>query len=297
MTKITRILILFSLFLNTSFATELKVINWNLYLLPKIAKGTSQDQRVDLIAEYLLNSEEDFDVITLQEVFTSYGFETLTEKLKAKYPYHTGKPARKWYKPVNSGLLILSKYPIREQSFYMYSSMAHADKFSSKGVLAITIEIEENSFAHIATTHLQAQNGEKYEQIRKRQYKYIDEKVIRNFKLKDIPLILTGDFNIDMHNENEYLPFMQYMGFSKSIFNSEEQFSVNSETNNLVEVSGDYKVVQEVLDYTFLFSVESLSKIIDNRILNPKGDYSLKGEEIKAGSLSDHFPIITTIEL
>lgn len=294
MTKIIIFLLVFSM---NSFAREIKIINWNVYLLPKIAKNTAQDERVQLIADYLLNSSEDFDIITLQEVFTKNGYKTLVETLKDKYPYHTGSPIRKWFKPVNSGLLILSKYPIKETSFYMYSGMAHADRFSSKGVLATTIEIQEGYYAQVATTHLQAQSGAKYERIRETEYKYIKKEVIEGFKVSSMPMILTGDFNIDKHYPSEYEKFINFMGLETPSFSSDEQFTVNSKTNTLVEPSKDRPLIQEVLDYTFLLEGEYNEQILDSYILRPKGDYIYQDQTITAGSLSDHFPVITIIKL
>lgn len=294
MTKIIIFLLVFSM---NSFAREIKIINWNVYLLPKIAKNTAQDERVKLIADYLLNSSEDFDIITLQEVFTKNGFKTLVETLKDKYPYHTGSPIRKWFKPVNSGLLILSKYPIKETSFYMYSGTAHADRFSSKGVLATTIEIQEGYYAQVATTHLQAQSGAKYERIRETEYKYIKKEVMEGFKVSSMPMILTGDFNIDKHYPSEYEKFINFMGLETPSFSSDEQFTVNSKTNTLVEPSKDRPLIQEVLDYTFLLEGEYNEQILDSYILRPKGDYTYQDQRITAGSLSDHFPVITIIKL
>lgn len=294
MTKI--IIFLMTLSIN-AYSKEIKVINWNTYLLPKIAKSTSQDERAKLMAEYLLTSEEDFDIITLQEVFTGNGYETFTKLLKEKYPYHTGSPVRKWYKPVNSGLLILSKYPIREQSFYMFSGMAHADQFSSKGALAITVELEKDLFVHVATTHLQAQQGQKYELIRESEYKYIKDEVINNFKLDELPLILTGDFNIDSYHPKEFEPFIEHMQFELPNLTGEELFTVNSLTNNLVEIEPEQSAVKEVLDYIFLIPGIYSEQIQRSYIIHPKGDYNYKDLSLKNASLSDHLPVISVINI
>lgn len=280
-----------------AYSKEIKVLNWNTYLLPKIAKSTAQDERAKLIAEYLLNSEEDFDIITLQEVFTKNGFRTFTNILKEKYPHHTGSPIRKWYKPVNSGLLILSKLPITETSFYMYSGMAHADRFSSKGALAVTIEAQEGVYLQVATTHLQAQQGNKYEKLRESEYKYIKESVIDGFKIDEIPLVLTGDFNIDSHSPKEFEPFIDYMQLEQPSLSGDKLFTINSETNSLVEPSNERPLIQEVLDYIFLIPGAYNAQIQQTYILHPKGDYLYQGIQQSDASLSDHLPVISIINI
>ncbi len=293
----TKIILLMMTITMNAYAKEIKIINWNTYLLPKIAKKSAQDERAKLMAQYLLNSDEDFDIITLQEVFTKKGYKEFTTILKDKYPYHTGSPTRKWYKPVNSGLLILSKYPIKENSFFMYSGMAHADRFSSKGALAATIEVEDGIYLQVATTHLQAQQGKKYELIRKSQYKYIKKSVIDSFKIDELPLVLTGDFNIDSHYPSEFEPFLSYMQLEAPILSGKKLFTINSQTNTLVEASIERPLIQEVLDYIFLIPGAYSEQIQKTYILHPKGDYLYQGIEQTDASLSDHLPVISIINI
>lgn len=293
----TKIIVLLLIITMNAYSKEIKIIDWNTYLLPKIAKRTSQTARVKLIAQYLKNSPEDFDIITLQEVFTKDGYHILTQELADKYPYHTGSPIRKWYKPVNSGLLILSKFPIKETSFYVYSGMAHADRFSSKGVLATTIEIEEGMYVQVANTHLQAQDGKKYEKLRLSEYKYIKEAVIDNFKIDELPLILTGDYNINTFSSKEFDPFLEYMQFEAPKISGDLRYTINSDTNNLVETSPKEPVIHQILDYIFLVPGAYSEQIQKSYILHPKGDYSYHGSFLKDASLSDHLPMISIINI
>lgn len=280
-----------------SFADSLKVINWNTFLLPSIAKITAQNQRAKLIADYLKNSEEDYDIITLQEVFTKRAYRTITKTLKDKYPYHTGSPRRRWFKPVSSGLLILSKYPIVDTYFYMFSKMAHADRYSTKGALAVTIELSEKSKVQVITTHFQAQYGEKYETIRKGQYHYLKNTVLKNYHDPDLPMILTGDFNINKHRTQEYNPFINYLNLVDPIISGDITDTYDSRINNLVTVKKGKPEKIKTYDYIFLLPAQSGAHLRSTYILNPKGNYKIKRKHIKDGSLSDHLPVVSIIDL
>jgi hypothetical protein len=60
-----------------------------------------------------------------------------------------------WGPPVDSGLLIMSKYPIIESSFESFNVGVLSDSASDKGFIYCKIKIE-NNFVHLFNTHLQA---------------------------------------------------------------------------------------------------------------------------------------------
>jgi endonuclease/exonuclease/phosphatase family metal-dependent hydrolase len=279
--------------MTTVYANPLKVFTYNAFMLPWYASNSSQNERAKLIADYLL--KEDFDVICLQEVFTRKSYKIITRKLNDKY-YNTGRPYRKWYKFVNSGLVIYSKYPIVDQRFYRYRGLKHADGLSSKGILAVTLEIDKDNdkYVQLINTHLQAQQGKKYERIRKRNYQLIKDKIINGYHNKDYPLILTGDYNIDQHDTDEFKPFEESLALYPLEFNSELQYTVDSTINTLHGPHSDGSDNLQVLDYVFLLPGNTNAWQVENQILDPQGRYGRKG---KIGSLSDHQPVLSIIDL
>jgi endonuclease/exonuclease/phosphatase family metal-dependent hydrolase len=287
------ILCLLTFLSHNLWAYELKILNWNTYQLPKYIKNSKQDVRAHLIAKYIRENAEQFDVITLQEVFTTSGRSILQQQLADLYPYQSGTPNRKWYKPVNSGLLILSKYPLSNQYFYMFRGLRTADLFSSKGILAVTITLTNGKKVHLATTHMQAEEHAKSVKVRESQYRYMKEVVIPHYQVDHNPFIITGDFNIDMYDEKEFSPFLEYMQFAVPIYTGLLQYTYDATINTLTSD----QTTQQVLDYVFVVPNQNSHEITikTNTILNPMGEFYYRNKN--ENSLSDHFPLHTVIEL
>lgn len=280
--------------LSTGMAQELRILNWNTYLLPKGLSQTFQDERAGLIADYILGSEMDFDVLTFQEVFSASALEILGERLAGKYPFHSGRPDQKWWKPANSGLIIFSRYPITERSFCMFTRSRDTDFLSAKGVLVVGIEREGKPLVRIATTHMQAHRHHQSVRIRKHQYGQISRSIVNNFGNREVPLIITGDFNIDMYNHSEFGPFLEAMAFLRPEISGSFGFSYDTELNSLAKKSNPRELHQSLLDYIFLITGSGDQAVmLETRILDPRGIYGRKAGV--AGSLSDHFPVYSVI--
>lgn len=129
------------------------------------------------------------------------------------------------------------------------------------------------------------------------EYEYIKREVLEGFRITELPLILTGDFNIDLHMPEEFDPFIEHLGVDYPIISGDIQFTVDSKINNLVEASKERPVIKEVLDYIFLLPGEANEQLSETYILNPKAEYTYQRSLITAGSLSDHLPVISIINL
>jgi hypothetical protein len=108
----------------------------------------------------------------------------------------------------DSGLLILSKYPVLKSGSYTFTHRgAHMDAGASKGVIFALIKVGHANVL-VFNTHLQATHSShrtatgyraNYESIRYKQIlelkNFINKQ--RHFNGRDVPWLLTGDFNID----------------------------------------------------------------------------------------------------
>jgi hypothetical protein len=63
-----------------------------------------------------------------------------------------------YLKFIDSGLLLLSKYPIISFSHYLYQSATEIDQFAAKQIIRATLEIDGKRI-HVFTTHMQATYG------------------------------------------------------------------------------------------------------------------------------------------
>lgn len=270
-------------------------------MLPKIAvQKNHQSTRTRLIAQYL--KETDYDFIFLQEAFTKYSYRHLVQEISEVYPFNTGSPFRRPLLPVNSGLVIFSKYPLKDTVIYPYYGMREADRFSSKGALVSIATLEDGTEVQLCNTHLQAQKHRGL--IRARQLRKIQSMVLEQFKQKDKPLILAGDFNIGKYHDQEFEGMMAILNqFDVRTMEAqgELRYTTDYETNDMKQRYSEPDSLNDFIDYIFAFSSDqSPLKFNHLKVINIKGSYDLFSQpdwQEKTYSLSDHHAVEAIINI
>jgi endonuclease/exonuclease/phosphatase family metal-dependent hydrolase len=157
-----------------------EICTWN---VQELWWHSYRGNKLDNIIKYISNSTS--DVLCLQEVFEPKVIRLLTTHpaISRHFPYYlTGNLCNSYILGENSGLLVLSRYPIIFREFIPFKISAFPDTFASKGALFFTIgEI------NFITTHLQSINIP----VALRQLYHI----IKNSPFKG-KTILLGDLNI-----------------------------------------------------------------------------------------------------
>ncbi len=198
-------LILLILFLHLPvLGSDLKVLSWNVFMIPKPINFTLQEQRTIQMIHSL--NQEDYDLLFFQEAFSKKFRKTISKALNPNYPYsfYLKKSPRPWHF-INSGLLIFSKYPFLVLDTLYFRKCTHSDCLSSKG--ATLIEVNQNSNKiQFLTTHTQAWDDEKAQEVRKTQFLEIKKLLLRHQKW-GVDQYLLGDLNIDRNAIHEY-PFI-----------------------------------------------------------------------------------------
>ncbi|CEP08862.1 hypothetical protein [Parasitella parasitica] len=113
------------------------------------------------VAEVL--QKEDYDIITLQEIWVSKDFELIKEAVKQTLPY-----AKYFYSgALGSGLAILSRFPIISTSYHRYAlngnplKFLHGDYYVGKGVGSALVNHPVIGLLEVFNTHLHAGYGPK----------------------------------------------------------------------------------------------------------------------------------------
>lgn len=132
------------------------------------------EERATEIANAFMEEENSPDVICFQEAFSMRGTSILCETLKKKYPYiiHSVGPH---VSGLNSGLMMMSKYPIEEVFYRRFNNLLGVEKLSSKGMLGIRINLGNGRFANVYDAHTQALLSKEKAEIRLAQLKQIVE--------------------------------------------------------------------------------------------------------------------------
>ncbi|VBB48317.1 Endonuclease/exonuclease/phosphatase [uncultured Paludibacter sp.] len=269
-------------FFNNHFeGTEnLKILSWNIYMLPYLSLFNGNTKRANLIAEELHNS--DYQIIVFQEAFSSVCRGILSKRLKDTYPYQYG-PANKNHPPLktNSGLWIVSKIPLEELDEIRYSISKGYDAVAHKGAVIFQGNYQGSEF-QLVTTHLQAEN---LPEIRKQQCKEMKEKLLNKYYNPLIPQIICGDFNIDMDDHENY-PFLL-----KTLDAKNGEVKGDSTTYDEVfnTLSQERTGKRRIIDYVLVRNLEWFHNI--ERKVNT---FYVKSSNY-SGNLSDHYAIEASI--
>lgn len=158
--------------------------------------------------------EDPPNVICFQEAFHEDGVRLLCGIIREKYPHiiHNICPNAMG---LNSGLMIASKYPIKEASFRIFNNIVGVEKLSSRGLLRFRID-KGGVNIDVYTTHLQALLSRQRVLMRREQLemilKWIKEDEENLIEKADIQ-ILAGDLNasrvttwgLDYFEDHEFL--------------------------------------------------------------------------------------------
>lgn len=176
-------------------AEELKVLTWNVFMLPKPIYFSYQKERSDYIIDELLRS--DYDLIFLQEAFTG-GLHKKLRNRTGKVYGHQYYLKRKFISPTvfGSGVYVLSKYPLTSVQKVYYRACSGADCFASKGALLAEVLLPSGKEIQFVATHLQAGRSDKKRKVRMKQVVRLSDFLAKHSK-QDVPQVLLGDINID----------------------------------------------------------------------------------------------------
>ncbi|HWY11367.1 MAG TPA: endonuclease/exonuclease/phosphatase family protein, partial [Bacteroidia bacterium] len=119
---------------------ELRILSWNIYMIPHLIIHSGQEQRAKEIVESLKN--ENVDVIVFEEAFDARSRVIIREGLKEKFPYESGDPAKSCFLKINSGVWVLSKTALTVVKQIFFKNGRGTDKLASKG--AILLQTKKN---------------------------------------------------------------------------------------------------------------------------------------------------------
>ncbi|MBS0625572.1 MAG: endonuclease/exonuclease/phosphatase family protein [Verrucomicrobia bacterium] len=141
-----------------NFNGRFKMVTLNLSALPEWITVKNQlrtlDERIDQFIQYI-NENPIYDCICLQELFDQSAIRKIIEKCRKNYPYML-LDAGPRTAGMNSGLAILSKYPLSSPSFSQFREAEDDDAWANKGVLAAKLNLTEDNHVAILDTHFQS---------------------------------------------------------------------------------------------------------------------------------------------
>lgn len=264
--------------------STLKVLSWNIYMLPNLAKKTGQEKRASAIVDVLLNS--DYDVIVFQEVFHKKAYQILLDSLKTTYPYNSGEPANKGFTLTSSGIWILSKHPLALKEHISFTKCEGTDCFANKGATLVEVTKGGQNFQFIGT-HLQADTGRSKDLVRQSQL--IEIKLLMNrYKNNNTPQFIVGDFNIPQADATNYSLMQTTLQAEDGPLSGNMVYSWDAKINELTK---DKYTWQGLLDY-ILVAPNSFTFTNETRMITRK----MMRWSCTEQDLSDHFAVEAVFE-
>jgi sphingomyelin phosphodiesterase len=138
---------------------RIRLLTYNIFCRPPPI-NTNIDYKDSRLNDFM-DQLKNFDIICFQELFTTLNdrkHRMIREGATQGLKYYLAPKVPSFFSKylVDSGLLILSRYPIVEHDFYEYFLNISGDATTDKGVLYSKIEIKKNKFLFLFNTHLQA---------------------------------------------------------------------------------------------------------------------------------------------
>lgn len=231
---------------------ELKILSWNIYMLPFLSWFNGNGRRAEVIGQKLVDS--DYNIIVFQEAFSLKCRRILRKYLTETYPYQYG-PTNDSFRPFrsNSGLWVLSKLPLKQLKSIKFKEARGYDAIARKG--AVLFEGEHNGKRfQLMATHLQS---DKDQDIREKQYKEISQ-LLAEFYEVGIPQILCGDFNTEMSEKQHYNSMLNTLDAQNGALSGDVQVTYDEINNNLSKQKDGTK---GIIDYILTRNTEEITNI------------------------------------
>lgn len=262
--------------------TALKILSWNIYMLPRFAKLTGKRRRARAIAETL--KQLDYDTIVFQEAFLSEARRIIRRHLAEQYPHETGPANRGLSLRTNSGIWILSKYPFRVVDELTFIAHQGIDSMARKGATLIEA-CHEGIHFQILGTHLNAYSAAN---TRRKQCVQIAEMLARHAR-PGVPQLLAGDMNVEKADTENYHHMLQTLQAQDGELSGPQQSTEDGLLNDMTSVSRDSR---NVIDYILYRGNGHQDVQIQRTIPVFRLPWSNRKKD-----LSDHYPVELKIRL
>lgn len=261
--------------------TDLKILTWNIYMLPHCSYFNDNCRRARFIAGKLESSE--YDIVLFEEAFDHRPRNILKKQLKSIFPYIYG-PANYSFFSVraNSGLWILSKIPLKRLEEIEFKSRFGIDAMSRKGAVLFQGSWNGRVF-QLACTHLQADSPD---MVRRKQCEEVAG-LLKKYSMEVIPQITCGDFNIEFDDQENYKLMLSSLDAENGSLSGELQASYDEIDNELARKTNGKS---RLIDYILVRNA-NLFKSITRKVRVFNGF-----QNNKTFSLSDHYGIEAIID-
>lgn len=263
---------------------DLKIVSWNIYMLPPIVPMKGRLERAAAIVDTLQHA--DMDIIVFEEAFHHAAVSIIREGLKNVYPYMYG-PFNPSHSPfrISSGVWVISKVPLDLKGTIEYKVARENDQIAKKGAALLEGTWNGKRF-QVLGTHLQAQNQPK---VRSIQIHHMFDSLLAKYKVEGVPQIICGDMNTEIEIEKNYKDMLATLDAEDGETSGIQKMTYDG-TNNELALSV-WKYAKTSLDYILLRKNGCDISVVDRHVGVFKRQWK-KGRH----DLSDHYAIVCDVK-
>jgi sphingomyelin phosphodiesterase len=261
-------------------AKNLKILSWNIYMLPKIVVQKNKRSRAYAIVEELKKS--DFDIIVFQEAFFPASREIIRKGLSSVYAFEYG-PANDGGHTIrtSSGVWVISRIPLKILKTTQFKNCTGNDCWARKGAMLLEGVWNDKTF-QILGTHLQADG---FDAIRVKQMDQIYNELLTENKKEGVPQIICGDMNTEKEMNEHYCKMLDCLDAQDGEISGIEKCSYDGVNNNIAQSFG----VKKKTNYDYILVRNNGSKM---RSTNRSISILKKGKKF----LSDHYGVVCELK-
>jgi len=263
---------------------DLRILSWNIYMLPPIAPVVGRVDRAHAIVDTLEHSG--FDIIVFQEAFNNRAVKVIRDSLAAIYPYMYGpfNPRKNPFQ-ISSGVWVISKIPLDLKGTIEYKIAKETDRVARKGAALLEGSWNGKKF-QIIGTHLQAQN---HPDIRNLQIRHMYDSLIIKYRVEGVPQIICGDMNTEIEIQKNYRAMLKGLDAEDGAISGTQTMTYDG-TNNALALSV-WKKDKTTLDYILLRRNGTHTNVINRHVGVFKRTWK-KGHT----DLSDHYAMACEVK-
>lgn len=265
-------------------ANSLKVLTYNIYALPFVASKI--DERLGQLPQNL----KGYDAILFQEAFSS-SRNGMLAALATEYPYQTHVPKIR-YSGINifdSGVLVVSRYPIVKTADFIYPNCTGTDCMADKGIIYAEI-IKNGKSYHVTSTHTASFDTTEARALRQEHFQQIRALVDAQNIPASEAVLMGGDFNVNkLLWPTDYAQMLANLNGTAPGSTGYTASTFDPRVNKLAGAAGSGGTTVEYLDYVVYSNNHRQPQTSRNdvRIIR-----SAAAPVFTIWDLSDHFPVM-----
>ena len=211
---------------------NLKILSWNIYMLPRMVPRKGKRERAHAIVEEL--KKTDYDIIVFEEAFLPAARKIILEGLGMQYAFQYGPVNSSPNIKTNGGVWILSKVKMDVVKTIQFKDCATWDCLARKGAMLLEGTWNGKTF-QLMGTHLQA---DEFQEVRYKQMDEIYTDLLAPYRRNGVAQIVCGDMNTEAEIKERYCTMLDCFGAENGEISGVEKCTYDGVNNDIAQSYG-----------------------------------------------------------